>query len=165
MNVRLLDRPMVAGGLACAAVLIAGAVLALNGASGSGGTTASSADTTCDLYPLAVHASALADREVGDQITDLPHGPASSQFTWLTWTSDPHEYTLARSLIPPGDSYLYTEPGDPSDRIVDAGDWVERVSDALDTSLIRSKLGQHLGGLMLVPVRGASRARGAKFDD
>ena len=99
MNVRLLDRPMVVGGLACAAVLIAGAVLALNGTFGAGGTSASSTETTCDLYPLAVPASALADRAIGDQITDLPHGPAADRFTWLTWTSDPHEYTLARSLI------------------------------------------------------------------
>jgi RHS repeat-associated protein len=156
---------MVVGGLACAAVLIAGAVLALNGTFGSGDVTASSADTTCDLYPLAVPASALTGRAVGDQITDLPHGGDADRFTWLTWTSDPHEYTLARSLIPPGDSYLYTEPGEPSDRIVDAGDWVERVPDALDTAAVRSKLSEHVGSLMLVPVRGASRTRGGLFDD
>jgi RHS repeat-associated protein len=165
MNMRFLGRPLVAGGLACAAVLITGAVLALNGAFDSGEVSASSADTTCDLYPLGVPASALAGRAVGDQITDLPHGGDSDRFTWLTWTSDPHEYTLARSLIPPGDSYLYTEPGEPSDRIVDAGDWVERVPDALDTAAVRSKLSEHVGSLMLVPVRGASRTRDTLFDD
>ena len=156
---------MVAGALACAAVVVAGAVFALNGAFESGAPSASSTATTCDLYPLSVPASALAGRAIGDQITDLPHGAASDQFTWLTWTSDDHEYTLARSLIPPGDSYLYTEPGDPSDHVVDAGDWVERVPDALDTAAVRSKLSEHVGALMLVPVRAATRTRGALFDD
>jgi hypothetical protein len=148
---------MVAGGLACAAVLIAGAVLALNGTFETGGAATSSADATCDLYPLSIPASALAGRSVGDQITDLPHGGDVDRFTWLTWTSDDHEYTLARSLIPPGDSYLYTEPGEPSDHVVDAGDWVERVPDALDTAAVRSKLSEHVGALMLVPVRAAIR--------
>jgi RHS repeat-associated protein len=165
MRVHLLNRPWIAGGLACVAVLIAGMVLALNGTSSSGQASTSSAETTCNLYPLAIPASAFAGRSVGDQITDVPHGADADRFTWLTWTSDPHEYTLARSLIPPGDSYLYTEPGEPSDRIVDAGDWVERVPDPLDTAAVRSKLNEHVGKLMLVPVRGASRTRGTKFDD
>ena len=165
MRVRMFDRPIVAGGFAFVAVLIAGMVMALNGGPTDDEVSASNVPTTCDLYPLAIPASALAGRAVGDQITDVPHGDASNQFTWLTWTSDPHEYTLARSLIPPGDSYLFTEPDDPSDHVVDAGDWVERVPDALDTAAVRSKLSEHVGGLMLVPVRGASRARGAQHDD
>lgn len=165
MRVHLLNRPWIAGGLACVAILIAGMVMALNGTSSSSQASTSSTETTCNLYPLAIPPSALAGRSVGDQITDVPHGADADRFTWLTWTSDPHEYTLARSLIPPGDSYLYTEPGEPSDRIVDAGDWVERVPGALNTSTVRSKLGEHVGQLMLVPVRGASRARGTKFDD
>ncbi len=165
MRVRLSNRSWVAGGFAMAVVVLTGAVLAAGGGAWLQRTLSGTpAPASCNLYPIALPDAALTGRVPGDVVERLPRGSGPGQFSWLTWTSDPAAVTLARSLIPPGDSYLYTEPGQPSDRQVDPGDWVEGAPGAMNSALVRGKLSALLGSDIVLPAYDATRGRGNRFD-
>ena len=83
----------------------------------------------------------LAKVSVGTTI-DVFNGTQPGNFGWLTWTGDQGSPTLVTSLTPPGNSYTYINPHNPSDHTISAGDWVwgktgvsnsRGVRNALDT--------------------------------
>ena len=95
----------------------------------------------CELYPIALSRQCLAKVSVGTTI-DVFNGTQPGNFGWLTWTGDQGSPTLVTSLTPPGNSYTYINPHNPSDHTISAGDWVwgktgvsnsRGVRNALDT--------------------------------
>lgn len=155
----------IAGVVTALAVFVAGVVLASGGALLLGSTTEPQEPyVSCDLYPIGLPDAIVAGAQPGTLIERLPRGTGAGNFSWLTWTSDPAAVTLARSLIPPGDSYLYTEPGDPTDHRVDIGDWVEGAPGSMNSAMIRSKLGELVGQEMVLPAYDSVRGRGNRLD-
>jgi hypothetical protein len=89
----------------------------------------------CQLWPIAVHTDTLKSKEFGDFIPNIREGTGSGNFGWLRWTddtgsisSDPNsEQYLAEELANPKlaiNDYREPEHKDPSDTVINAGDWV-----------------------------------------
>jgi hypothetical protein len=78
----------------------------------------------CQIFPIAFNADLLDGVHDHYATHDANYGISSRDFGWLTWDGSTMTGTLAASLTPPGDSYTYTNPDDPSDHIVSIGDWV-----------------------------------------
>lgn len=78
----------------------------------------------CQIFPIALSADLFAGVHDHYSLHDTNYGIESRDFGWLTWDGNTVTDTLAVSLTPPGDSYTYTNPDDPSDHTVSIGDWV-----------------------------------------
>jgi hypothetical protein len=122
----ILDKVLILTGAVC----LAGAL-----------TTASHAQTSCQIYPIALSSQTIATATNGQVLVDIYNGSNPGNFGWLSWAGDPSEPTLVTSLQPPGNSATYTNPYDPNDHQILAGSWVRgkpgvsnsiNVRDALD---------------------------------
>ncbi len=111
-----------------------------------------SPQATCDLYPLALHQSALMGKKVGDQLEDLRSGADSGTFTWLTWGGSPDVSTLAESLTPPGNSSTYANPTDRIDSVISLGDWLRGTVDTGNSPSVRVALDGLTATDMIVPI-------------
>ncbi|MGC8959621.1 MAG: hypothetical protein ACP5OO_07515, partial [Chloroflexia bacterium] len=92
---------------------------------------------------------------------DILHGSGPGNFGWLTWTGDRSEGALARSLTPPGDSYTYIDPDDPSDHVVSVGDWGRGRPGVADSRAIREALDALMTRIVIVPVWDEATGQGA----
>jgi len=93
-----------------------------------------------ELYPIALDERSLTGVPVGGVIRDIYNGVRPGNFGWLTWAGSPSEPTLATSLRPPGNSETYTNPNDPNDHIVSAGDWVQGSPGISNSRQVRNAL-------------------------
>src|SRR5688500_9784032 len=94
----------------------------------------------CPLYPIALPFDALGGLTPGTRVARLPRGVGHGNFSWLTWAGGTDAPTLAQSLSPPGDSDSFVEPGEPTDRQPDAGDWVQGAPGSMNASAVRTQL-------------------------
>jgi RHS repeat-associated protein len=97
-------------------------------------------------------------------ISRLPRGTGTGNFSWLTWTSAPDAVSLAQSLIPPGNSALYTSLDDPADHRVDIGDWLEGAPGSMNSAAVRERLGDLVGEDIVLPAYEGTRGQGNRFD-
>ena len=118
----------------------------------------------CPLFPIALSADLVADRQPGDRIASLPRGGAPGHFGFLSWSGQPGIPRLAQSLLPPGDDESYVNPDDPDDALLDRGDWVSGVPGALNASAVREALETLKDQDIVVAVWDQSRSRGAQLD-
>ena len=102
---------------------------------------AGAAQAQTNVYPIAVSASVIASANAGDVILDIFNGAGHGNFGWLTWSGDTTEAALVTSLSGAGNVSTYTNPDNPTDHNLVAGDWVRGklgvsnsigVRDALD---------------------------------
>ncbi len=146
-------------------VLGAGLVLASGGAALWQHITAEdSVGVVCDIYPIALPDTVIANAQPGAIISEMPRGTGAGNYSWLTWTGDPSAPTLAGSLVPPGNSQHYIDPDDGSDTRVDIGDWVQGAAGSMNASQVRSNLQGLLHQDIVVPAYDSSRGQGNNFD-
>jgi len=106
----------------------------------------------CELYPIALHVDTLAGAQVGQEIRDILNGEGAGNFGWLSWTGNPNEPTLVRSLTPPGDSHTYVNPYAPGDHDLSAGDWVYGKPGVSNSGPVRAALDNLKAYTITVPV-------------
>jgi hypothetical protein len=78
----------------------------------------------CPLVPLTVAADALRDMHNVGILTTTVTSSLTDTVGWLTWTGDPSDEALVRSLTPPGNGSSYRNPDNPDDHTLTAGKWV-----------------------------------------
>lgn len=103
-------------------------------------------------YPIAVNVDTIAGAQIGQELPDILDGGGRGNFGWLTWTGEPSEVALANSLMPPGDSDSYTNPDDPDDHVLSAGDWVYGSPGIMNADATRLALEELKEGVITVPV-------------
>lgn len=109
---------------------------------------------TCELYPIALHASALDGAVMHDEIQDILNGTDAGNFGWLTWSGDQGNAALVQSLTPPGNSQSYANPDNPADHTPTQGDWVRGRPGVDNAQAVRSALESLVNSysLIVVPV-------------
>jgi RHS repeat-associated protein len=117
----------------------------------------------CPIYPLALPASVIDPLQPGARVERLERGTGAGNFSWLSWTGAVDAPTLAQSLLPPGDSYLYRNPVDPGDSLLDIGDWVHAATGSMNAAAVRANLGDLVGEDIVLPVWGEVRGQGSRF--
>lgn len=117
--------------------------------------------TTCELYPIALHQSTLSGVAIGDIIPNIYNGSQPGNFVWLTWTGSKGEPILANSLTPPGDSYTYINPYDPTDSVVSVGDWLRGRPGVANSSRMRAALDVLKTVDIVVPVWDTAQGSGS----
>ena len=115
----------------------------------------------CNLYPIALHADTLIGVEVGDILNDVLNGTQPGNFGWLTWTGNNGVPTLVASLTPPGNSFSYTNPNNPSDHVVTVGDWIQGKPGVSNAKNIRNALDELMNWDIVVPVWSVTQGNGA----
>ncbi|MCP3960941.1 MAG: hypothetical protein GY719_24100, partial [bacterium] len=115
----------------------------------------------CEIYPIAVHEDSLAGVSGGDEIVDIFNGTQPGNFGWLTWTGATNVPTTVGSLTPPGDSDTYTNPADPSDRVISIGDLVQGGTGVQNAAPIRDALDLLKTVDIVVPVWDVTQGSGA----
>jgi hypothetical protein len=113
---------------------------------------AGSARAQCDLLPIALSANTLDNVQPGAEVSDILNGANRNNFGWLTWTGDESDKALVASLVPGGDSELYVNPLDPTDNVIQVGDWVESKPEPADTRAVRKALDVLETTVITVPV-------------
>ncbi len=106
----------------------------------------------CELYPIALHASTVANAQPGTTLLDIFNGSQSGNFGWLTWTGANSVPSLIDSLTPPGNSGTYTNPDNASDHVVSVGDWVQGRPGVANASGVRNALDTLKTRDIVVPV-------------
>jgi hypothetical protein len=122
-------------------VSLAGVDLAGNTATTSTTVSLGGSPTALELYPIALHADSLSGVNPGDAVTDIFNGTGQGNFGWLSWNGDNGVPSLVESLTPPGNSYLYVNPNDPSDTELSVGDWVTGRPGVANANDIKTILG------------------------
>jgi hypothetical protein len=117
----------------------------------------------CNLYPIALHQSALVGANPGDILDDIMNGEQPGNFGWLTWNGSNSTPSLIASLTPPGNSHLYTNPYNSSDHIVSIGDWVQGKPGVSNASGVRNALDNLINTEIeiVVPIWDVTQGNGA----
>ncbi len=149
-----------AAALICALVL----VLSATHASAPAAAAPRNDHDFCPIYPIALPQAALAGKQPGDVIQQLPRGTGAGNFSWLTWTGAVDAPTLAASLMPPGDSDRYVNPDDAIDHQLNLGDWAQGASGSMNASAVRDRLDALKTQDIILPAWDSSRGHGSKFD-
>ncbi|MDX1571127.1 MAG: Ig-like domain-containing protein, partial [Xanthomonadales bacterium] len=135
--------------------------------------TASFADSDslrCDLYPIVVDDATIADADSGQAFDQVPSGTGPGNFGFLTWAGQTDANTLADSLDMPGNAETYVNPDDPSDLLINVGDWVEGAPGVMNSSSVRDalndliSLGDLLGEEIVIVAHDAMREEGSDLD-
>jgi hypothetical protein len=121
------------------------------------------ADACTTLYPIAISAQTLANTAVGATISDALNGSGSGNFGWLTWNGDNGIPSLVTSLTAPGNSSIYVNPDNNSDRLITIGDWVQGRPGVGNSSNIRTALDRLKTIDIVVPVWNSVRGSGANM--
>jgi hypothetical protein len=92
----------------------------------------------CELYPIALSVHTLKGVAAGAKLPDILNGAQPGHFGWLTWTGSPGTPALVASLTPPGDSFTYVNPDNPTDHQVSVGmDPSQTVSNSRNVGTLR----------------------------
>jgi hypothetical protein len=116
---------------------------------------------TCDLYPIALHASQMSNAAPGTILTNVLNGAGPGNFGWLTWAGSPSEHTLVTSLTAPGNSGTYVGLDDSRDDQVSIGDWVRARPGIANSRAVRDALEALTLLDISVPVWDDARGQGA----
>jgi RHS repeat-associated protein len=118
----------------------------------------------CEIYPITVPQSLVANVRPGDEFTLVPRGSMTGNFSWLTWTGATDAPTLAGSLTAPGNSYNYANPSNPMDRLLEIGDWAQGATGSMNAWPVREQMDRLKTRDIVIPTWDANRAAGADFD-
>jgi len=118
------------------------------------------AHAQCELYPIALSAQTLQNVAPGTFVPNIFNGAQPGNFGWLTWAGSPSEPTLVASLTPPGNSYTYVNPANPSDNQVRVGDWVQGKPGVSNSKSVRNALDYLENGVITVPVWDVAQGQG-----
>ena len=94
------------------------------------------AEMTEGVYPIAVDWQEFV---FGNQY-DIYAGGGPGNFGWLGWDGCTNIPCLCESLTPPGNSENYINPHNPSDHIMNIGDWVQGSTGVKNASCVRAHL-------------------------
>lgn len=98
----------------------------------------------CDAYPIALHQSSLSGVSQGQSIGDIWNGSGAGNFGWLRWPADQsagNEGYLVDSLTDPSLSLVdFSNAQDPSDTILNTGDYVWGNTGVSNSSGVRAAL-------------------------
>ena len=114
----------------------------------------------CDLYPIALSATTLANAQPGMVITDIFNGSRPGNFGWLTWAGSPKEPALVYSLTPPGNSFTYVDPFNPDNNQVQVGSWVQGKPGVSNSKSVRDALDNLESMVITVPVWDVAQGQG-----
>jgi hypothetical protein len=120
-----------------------------------------SSPASCELYPIALHTSTIQGVAPGTLLPDVFNGSQAGNFGWLTWTGANSTPSLITSLTPPGDSGAYTNPNNPADHTVSAGDQVQGRPGVSNASGVRDALDTLKTRDIVVPVWDVATGQGA----
>jgi RHS repeat-associated protein len=118
----------------------------------------------CPIYPLALPHSLFESATPGTQLAQIDRGTGSGNYSWLSWAGAPDANTLAASLLPPGDSFRYVNPDDPSDTLLEIGDWVHGATGSMNASAVRVRLDALKDEDIIVPTWSTVRGQGNRLD-
>lgn len=93
----------------------------------------------CGLYPIALSIDTVNATAIGGSM-DVFNGATPGNFGWMSWTGGNSVGTLATSLTTPGDASTYTNPNDPTDHLINLGDWVWGKPGISNASSVRAAL-------------------------
>jgi hypothetical protein len=94
-------------------------------------------------------------------VANSANGTRPGTFGWLTWTGEPSEPALMKSLMPPGDSASYINPDNAADHLVSIGDWVPGRPGVANSAAVRAALDRLKTQDITVPVWDAAEDQGA----
>jgi len=114
----------------------------------------------CDCQPIALSVAMLNNIQPGMEVRDILNGANRGNFGWLTWNGDKSDRALLASLVPGGNVDLYTNPLNPNDHMIQAGDWVESKPGADDSRAVRRALNELETTVITVPVWDVSERQG-----
>ncbi|MCU0756700.1 MAG: cadherin-like domain-containing protein [Xanthomonadales bacterium] len=117
----------------------------------------------CPIYPIAIPHSVVANAQVGANLT-VARGQNAGNFSWLSWAGQNNAPTLAQSLMPPGDSYLYRNPNDSTDSVLSMGDWIQGAPGNMQANAVVTAINALMGRDIIVPSFDQTRGQGAGFD-
>ncbi|MGQ0800578.1 MAG: Ig-like domain-containing protein, partial [Pseudomarimonas sp.] len=118
----------------------------------------------CPIYPIALPSSVMDGKLPGAVITQMPRGTGPGNFGFLTWAGSNSAPTLATSLLPPGDSYTYTNPDAPTDRVLNIADWAQGAPGSMNAADVRSALDALKARDIILPVWNSQRGQGSNLD-
>ncbi|MCB1555584.1 MAG: tandem-95 repeat protein [Xanthomonadales bacterium] len=118
----------------------------------------------CPIYPIALPSNVMDGLSPGAAVQRMPDGTGPGNYSWLTWTGANNSPTLAASLTPPGDSYLYVSPDDASDHVLNIGDWAQGAPGVKNASQVRAAMDVLLTQDIVLPVWSSRRGQGSQFD-
>jgi hypothetical protein len=131
-----------------------------------------SAGEGCEVYPIAVNVSTVANVQPGDSLGDIYNGAGAGNFGWLRWSdasghqSDTYlndELTNPRLSI--NDFEEAEPPGDSSDTYLNAGDWVWGLTGINNSDANRDELNRLVatGAVIRVPVWDVAQGEGGNL--
>lgn len=105
------------------------------------------------LYPITRIMPSVGEDVVPGQVIQIRDEKDTGNFGWLTWAGSTSATVLKTSMTPPGDSYTYINPLNPSDHVINVGDWVQgstgnmhSLASILDTYWVNT------GQVMVIPL-------------
>jgi LruC domain-containing protein len=105
-----------------------------------------------DIQPLALNSNLVAGKSANASINNVNCGTGSSNFIWVSWTSDTSESKWRTNIAIPGIADTYTNPANSSDHHLDVGDRLYAFDDVSNTSSNRSELDGLIGKTIVVPL-------------
>ncbi len=128
-----------------------------------------SAGEGCEVYPIAVNTSTVANVQPGDSLGDIYNGAGAGNFGWLRWSDNPGHtsatYLNAELTNPRLSVNDFIEAGDPSDRTLNAGDWVWGLTGINNSDAVRDELNRLVasGAVIRVPVWSEAEGEGSNL--
>ncbi|MBX2997110.1 MAG: Ig-like domain-containing protein [Caldilineaceae bacterium] len=96
----------------------------------------------CAFYPLALPASRLDGLPPNATVANLSLGSGAGNFGWITWDGDNSVGALITSLTPPGNSHIYVNPSNPTDRLLSVGDLMRGRPGVANAASVRAALNE-----------------------
>ncbi len=108
----------------------------------------------CEVYPIALHTSTLSGwLENGSEQRDIWNGGSASDRGWVSWQPNPSSDYIEDELTNPRlANNDFIDPTDPSDTMLNAGDWIGSDGGNHNSSDVRNLLDTLKNRTIMVPV-------------
>jgi hypothetical protein len=117
-----------------------------------------SAGEGCEVYPIALHKSTLDGRQPGDPLGDIFNGAGNGNFGWMRWSpapgNDSQTYLVEELRNPRLSINDFQDASDPTDRTLNAGDWIWGLTGVVNSNDVRDELQRLINNrtVMRIPV-------------